>query len=147
MKLSSSAFKDNELIPSMYTCHGSNISPPLNISEVPDGTKSLALIMDDPDAPGGVFTHWLVWNINPQTGEIEEGMNPDNSSRGINSAGDMSYYGPCPPSGTHHYHFKIFALDTVLDLETGSDRTALEESIKNHTIDQTELVGLYSSNA
>jgi Raf kinase inhibitor-like YbhB/YbcL family protein len=117
----------------------------LEISDIPENAQSLALIMDDPDAPGGVFTHWLLWNIDPQIKLIPEGLVPDGSVRGTNSMGHVNYDGPCPPSGTHHYHFKLYALDSKLDLEIGADRNTLENAIKAHLIDQAELIGLYSS--
>lgn len=129
---------------SIYSCDGSNVSPPIVISEVPQNTESLALIMEDPDAPGGTFTHWLLWNIDPKTSLISEGLTPDGTVRGTNSMGHLSYDGPCPPSGTHRYFFKVFALDTSLDLETGSDYEDLKNAIKNHVKEEAEMVGLYS---
>jgi Raf kinase inhibitor-like YbhB/YbcL family protein len=146
MKVTSTSFLDNQGIPSLYTCDSSNVSPPLQISEVPDNAASLALIMDDPDAPNGTFTHWLIWNIDPATGLIPEGLTPDGSVRGENSMGHVDYDGPCPPSGIHRYHFHLYALDTKLDLQIGATRQDLENAMQGHIIDEAELVGLYSRN-
>lgn len=145
LDLQSSAFTDNEMIPSKYTCEGKNVVPPLQISNTPAGTKSLALILDDtdvPSAPGGIFTHWVVWNMPPNTKGIIEGQEPD-GILGKGTSGKEGYIGPCPPTGTHHYHFKLFALDTVLTLEKGSDKQSLENAMISHILDETELIGLY----
>lgn len=142
LTLSSSAFKDGEMIPSLYTCEGKNIIPPLTISGVPISAESLALIMDDPDAPSGTFVHWVKWNISTSTSEIKEGVEPDGVS-GVGGSGSLTYIGPCPPSGTHHYHFKMYALDTELPLVKRSTKAELESAMSGHIIDQTELVGLY----
>ncbi len=145
MKITSSVFENNQMIPSIYTCDGSNISPPLEIHDVPEKAKSLAVVMEDPDAPGGVLTHWLIWNIDPQTLLIPEALIPEKAIRGTNSMGHMTYDGPCPPTGTHHYHFKVYALDDILELGPGSNRDALDKLIQDHIIDETEIIGLYSS--
>src|SRR3990172_6846882 len=102
MKIKSSAFEENQLIPEIYTCEGDNINPPLEISGVPANAKSLALIMDDPDAPRGTFTHWLMWNIPPDTTKIQENDWVEGVEQGLNDGGELGYLGPCPPSGTHH---------------------------------------------
>ena len=115
MKITSSAFQEGGNIPSKFTCDGSDTSPPLQITGIPSEAKSLVLIADDPDAPGGLFTHWLVWNIPPQTNSIAEGSAPK-GVQGTNDFGKSGYRGPCPPPGTHRYSFKIFALDRELDL-------------------------------
>ena len=141
MKLESPAFEHNQPIPKKYTCDGEDINPPLKIEEVPKEAKSLVLIVDDPDAPMGTFTHWLLWNIDPKISEIEENSKP--GIEGINDFGKNSYGGPCPPSGTHHYHFKIYALDTLLDLPSSSKKSALEKTIEGHILDFSELIGLY----
>jgi Raf kinase inhibitor-like protein, YbhB/YbcL family len=119
MKITSSAFQEGGNIPSKFTCDGSDTSPPLQITGVPSKAKSLVLIADDPDAPSGLFTHWLVWNIPPQTNSIAEGSAPK-GVQGTNDFGKSGYRGPCPPPGTHRYSFKIFALDRELDLRSGA---------------------------
>lgn len=138
----SSAFENNENIPPQYTCDGDNINPPLEISGVNGSVKSLALIVDDPDAPTGTWTHWIVWNIHPKTATIEEEEKPE-GVEGENSSGEIGYRGPCPPSGTHRYFFKIFGLDTVLKLEKGSGIKDVEDAMEGHVIQKGELVGLY----
>lgn len=143
MKLTSSAFQNNSQLPAKYTCDGEGINPPLQIAEVPQNTKSLALICDDPDAPSGTFTHWLIWNINPQERIILERSVPQGSIQGLTSTGKPGFISPCPPSGTHRYIFKIYALDCELDLPYNSNKTQLEQSIQNHIIDKAELIGLY----
>jgi Raf kinase inhibitor-like YbhB/YbcL family protein len=144
MKLSSAAFDNNEMIPLEYSCDGENINPPLSIADVPEGAVSLALIVEDPDAPGEVFTHWVVFNIDPDVEDLDEDDVPDNTRQGLNSNGQMGYAGPCPPSGTHHYVFHLYALDDILDLPPAPPtREEVEESMEDHIISQTELVGLY----
>jgi len=143
MKITNSAFQEGGNIPSKFTCDGAGASPPLQISDVPSGAKSLVLIVDDPDAPGGLFTHWIVWNISPQTRTIAEG-GPPKAVQGTNDFGRSGYGGPCPPSGTHRYYFKIFALDRELDLPFGAKRGQLDAAIKGHVIAQGELMGRYS---
>ena len=143
MKITSSAFQEGASIPSKFTCDSGDTSPPLQIAGVPAGAKSLALIVDDPDAPGGLFTHWMVWNISPQTNTIGEGNTPK-GVHGTNDFGKSSYGGPCPPSGTHRYYFKIFALDRDLDLPAGAKRNQLETAMKGHVVAQGELMGRYS---
>jgi Raf kinase inhibitor-like YbhB/YbcL family protein len=140
LTVKSPSFKENELIPAKYTCDGENISPEITIEDIPENTSSLAIIMDDPDAPKGTFDHWVMWNI-PVKNKIEE-----NSTLGIlgaNGKKENKYTGPCPPSGTHHYHFKIYALDVKLALEEGADKKALEKAMSTHIIAAGELVGLY----
>lgn len=143
MKVTSSAFQGGANIPSKFSCDGANSSPPLQISDVPSEAKSLVLIVDDPDAPSGLFTHWIVWNISPQTSTIAEGSVPK-GVQGTSDFGKSGYGGPCPPSGTHRYYFKIFALDRELDLPFGARRNQLDAAIKGHVIAQGELVGRYS---
>ena len=143
MKITSSAFQEGGNIPSKFTCDGSDTSPPLQITGVPSEAKSLVLIADDPDAPSGLFTHWLVWNIPPQTNSIAEGSKP----KGVqctNDFGKSGYSGPCPPPGTHRYSFKIFALDRELDLRSGAKRSEVNAAMKGHVIAQGELVGRYA---
>ncbi len=143
MKLSSAAFDNNANIPSKYTCDGQDAQPPLTISDVPTAAKSLALIVDDPDAPAGDWVHWLVWNIKPDTKEIAENNVPQDAMQGTTSSGKQAWGGPCPPSGVHHYQFKLYALDTVLDLPASGKKGDLEKAISSHLLDSTMLVGLY----
>jgi Raf kinase inhibitor-like YbhB/YbcL family protein len=143
MKMTSSAFQEGANIPSKFTCDGADTSPPLQIADIPSGAKSLALIVDDPDAPSGLFTHWIVWNMTPQTSAIGEGSTP-NGVQGTNDFGKSGYGGPCPPSGTHRYYFKIFALDRELNLPFGAKRGQLDAAMKSHVVAQGELMGRYS---
>jgi Raf kinase inhibitor-like YbhB/YbcL family protein len=143
MKITSSAFQEGGNIPSKFTCDGGDSSPPLQIAEIPSSAKSLALIVDDPDAPSGLFTHWIVWNISPQTNEIAEGSAPK-GVQGTSDVGNAGYGGPCPPPGTHRYYFKIFALDRELNLPSGTKRNQLDAAIKGHVVAQAELMGRYS---
>ncbi len=140
MKLQSVAFSHNGNIPQKYTCEGEDVNPPLEISNVPENTKSLALIMDDPDAPNGTFTHWLMWDFLANEA-IGEGNTP--GIAGINSFGNLGYGGPCPPSGVHRYYFRIYALDTRLDLLPGIDKKALLSAMEGHVLETAELMGLY----
>lgn len=144
MKLSSPDFAEGASIPPQFTCDGANVSPALEISGAPAETKSLALIVDDPDAPHGTWTHWLVWNIPPETKEIATGSVPRGAVQGVNDFSKNNYGGPCPPSGTHHYHFKVFALDKVLSLPASSKRKALDSALKGHVIGESECMGAYS---
>ncbi len=139
----SEAFKDGGFIPEKYTADGENISPPLTIENVPENAKSLVLIVDDPDAPNGIFTHWLAWNLDPKTHSISENAQL-NAHFGTNSFNKLSYGGPCPPSGTHHYYFKIYALDTILTLEKGAIKQTVKDAIKGHIIAFGTLMGKYS---
>ena len=141
LTVTSPAFKNGEKIPEKFTCEGANTSPSLNISGIPDKTVSLVLIMHDPDAkmPGG-FTHWVAFNINPTT-EIDENTSP--GTAGANGASKSEYTGPCPPTGNHHYHFKVYALDIKLDLEKGSTKADVENAMKGHILSEGELIGMY----
>ena len=134
------AFENNKLIPSKYTCDGEEVSPPLIVEGIPEKTKSLALIMEDPDAPAGLFIHWLVWNI-PPTDKIQENSVP--GTEGLNTNQKNSYHGPCPPGGTHRYYFKVYALDTLLKLGAFSEKEVLENAMQNHILAYGELLGLY----
>src|SRR5438874_478146 len=116
MTIDSPSIQQNENIPSVYTCDSRNISPPLRIGGVPAEAKSLALIMDDPDAPNGTFTHWIMWNINPTNTDIKENAPPADAVQGINGAKKLGYTGPCPPSGSHRYYFRVYALNNMLNL-------------------------------
>jgi Raf kinase inhibitor-like YbhB/YbcL family protein len=142
MKITSSAFQQGGNIPTKFTCDGEDMSPPLQITGVPAEAKSLALVADDPDAPGGLFTHWLIWNIPPQTNSIAEGSAPK-GVQGTNDFGKSGYGAPCPPSGMHRYFFKVFALDRELDLRSGAKRSQLDAAMKGHVIAQGELIGRY----
>ena len=142
MQLTSSAFQHNSVMPSEFTCDGSNINPPLSITGVPTNAKSLALIVDDPDAPVGVWDHWIVFNINPSLNEIKQNTQPQGTP-GKNSGGRNSYQGPCPPSGTHRYFFKLYALDAALNLPEGSAKNQVESAMQNHILAKSELIGLY----
>jgi len=142
IKITSSAFQEGGNVPSKFTCEGSDTSPPLQITGIPSQAKSLVLIADDPDAPSGVFTHWLIWNISPKTNSISEGNAPK-GVHGTNDFGKSGYKGPCPPSGMHKYSFKVFALDRELDLRGGAKRTQLDAAMKGHVIAQGELVARY----
>src|SRR5205814_988941 len=135
MKVTSSAFQEGANIPSKFTCDGANTSPPLQISDVPSEAKSLVLIVDDPDAPSGLFTHWVVWNLSAQATTIAEGSTPK-GVQGTNDFGKSGYGGPCPPSGAHRYYFRVFALDRELDLHSGAKRSQLDAAMKGHVIAQ-----------
>ncbi len=145
-----SVFHEGDFIPKEYTCDGDDTNPPIYVGKIPEGTKSLVVIVDDPDAPGGTFTHWIAWNIPPlgevppwipKKGETDE---PIHIVQGRNDFGRIGYNGPCPPPGkAHHYHFKVYALDKELGLKPGSGRDELEREMKGHVLAWGELVGLY----
>ena len=140
MRLTSPEFEQNSMIPAKFTCDGEDINPALNIEEIPQETKSLALIVDDPDAPMGTWVHWVVFNI-PVTSQIQEHSVP--GRQGLNDFRKKDYGGPCPPSGTHRYFFKLYALDIELDLEEGVRKRDVEEAMEGHILAQAELIGLY----
>lgn len=140
MKLTSPEIENGKKIPRKFTCEGDDINPTLIIEDIPVGTKSLALIVDDPDAPMGTWVHWVSFNI-PVVSQIDEDSIP--GKQGINDFGRKDYGGPCPPSGTHRYFFKLYALDTVLDLNEGINKEALEDAVEGHILDKAELIGLY----
>lgn len=142
--ISSTAFDNNGAIPPRFTCDGQDVSPPIQLSGTPPGTASLALIVDDPDAPAGTWVHWVVWNIDPSVTNIPEGEVPRGGLEGLNDFGRQSYGGPCPPSGKHRYFFKVYALNRALQLTGRSTKAALEKAMKGHVIAQAQLVGLYS---
>lgn len=151
MKIESPAFQNQQTIPAKYTCDGKGINPPLKFSDVPSDAKSLALIVDDPDAPGGTFTHWTVWNISPNVLKVAEGSAPFGGIEGLNSkvfysdsADGVGYIGPCPPSGTHRYFFKLYALDKTLNLQADADIEKLKKAVAGHILASAELIGLYS---
>lgn len=144
MKFLSPAFKHNEYLPSKYTCDGDNLNPPLSIDKVPENAQSLVLIVDDPDAPRGTWLHWTCWNIDPKTTQIPENSVPQGAVEGMTDSGTTGYSGPRPPSGTHRYFFKLYALDTKLDLPHGAPLNELLKVIDNHIIEKVEFIGLYS---
>ena len=144
LKVTSSAFADGGKIPKKYTCDNSNVSPPLRIENLPKAVKSLALIVDDPDAPGRTWTHWLIWNIDPKTTEIREDSVPQNAVQGTSDFGSAKYGGPCPPSGAHRYYFKAYALDTTLSLPSSAKKAAVEKAMTGHIVAQGSLMGTYS---
>jgi len=139
--VTSPAFGDKSRIPSKYTCDGDDVNPPIMIEGIPEAAESLVLIVDDPDAPRGTWDHWIVWNIPPK-GRLEEDSVP--GTEGMNDSGRQSYSGPCPPSGTHRYFFKVYALDTKLNLPTNSRKRDVERAMKGHILAEGQLVGLYS---
>jgi Raf kinase inhibitor-like YbhB/YbcL family protein len=145
MKITSSAFTEGAAIPKTFTGDGKNISPPLHIEGVPAGTKSLVLIVDDPDAPRGTWNHWLIWNIDPQTKDIAEGAVPSGSVQGTSDFGSAKYGGPSPPSGTHRYFFRLYALDSALKLSASTKRSRLDQEIaQHHILAEAKLMGKYS---
>jgi Raf kinase inhibitor-like YbhB/YbcL family protein len=146
--LKSHGFKAQGAIPSKYTCDGKDISPPLSWTGVPHGAKSFALICDDPDAPLKTWVHWVYFDIPPSENNLPEGISPDENpapggTHGMNSFGKLGYGGPCPPSGTHRYFFKLYALDTALGLDPGISKKELLKAMEGHILGQTELMGTY----
>src|SRR3569833_154123 len=149
LEIISPVFRFGSPIPRQYTCKGQNVSPPLNFFNVPKKTKSLALIMHDPDAPSGDFTHWLMWDIPTTTETIKANGAPIGAVQGPNGMGKPAYTGPCPPkgSGTHRYMFELYALDTSLGLDSSTDRSTLEKSFKHHSLAKARLLGTFDSEA
>ena len=145
MEIMSTSFSKDGPIPSKYSCNGQNVSPPLEISAIPKETKSLVVIMHDPDATMGDFVHWVCYDIMPDK-SIQEGIIC--GRQGINSLGEIGYMGPCPPTSgvLHHYHFKVYALNTKLNLPDGASRQIIESAMKGHIIQSCELVGTFSKN-
>lgn len=148
IKLTSSAFEDGAMIPAKYTCDGQDISPPLQFDNIPQATRSIALISDDPDAPMGTWVHWVVFNIPPETRELSENFPsdetlPDGTRQGLTDFGKTGYGGPCPPSGTHRYFFKIYALDTIIDVVPIADKKKLLKAMEGHILGQGQLMGKY----
>jgi Raf kinase inhibitor-like YbhB/YbcL family protein len=143
LTVTSAAFVEGAAIASKYTCDGQDVNPPLFIGATPAGTRSLALIMDDPDAPVGTWVHWVAWDIPPQTREIPENGIPAGAQQGHNSWSRNDYGGPCPPSGTHRYYFKLYALDTTLTLAPSTTKADLERAMKGHVIAAGQLMGTY----
>jgi Raf kinase inhibitor-like YbhB/YbcL family protein len=144
MKLSSQAFENGGNIPTKYTCDGEDINPQLSILDIPEGTKSLTLIVDDPDAPVGMWDHWLVYNIPPTISVIGENSLPSGASQALNSWGRGDWGGPCPPDKEHRYFFKLYALDTELTFDSPPDKSSLEQSMEGHILAEAELMGRYN---
>lgn len=147
LTLWSDAFGDGDVIPRRYACDGDDVSPPIAWHTPPALTETFALIMDDPDAPGGVWVHWVVFNLPAETSEIREGGSrslPGKAAHGSNSWGRMGYGGPCPPGGTHRYFFKLYALDSELDLADGAMASSLTEAMEGHVLGKATLMGRYS---
>lgn len=149
LELISTEFTHEDPIPVKFTCDGANISPPLQWGDPPEGTQSFALISDDPDAPGGTWVHWVLYNIPVGARVLPEAIPAeaeiaDGSQHGENSFGRLDYGGPCPPGGTHRYFFKLYALDAVLDLEPGVDKGGLLEAMEGHILAEAELMGTYA---
>lgn len=149
MKLESPIFTANGMIPSYYTCDGQDISPALSWDAPPTGTQSLALIVDDPDAPGYIFVHWVVYDIPAEVRHLPEAVPPqatllNGGVQGKNDFGNLGYGGPCPPSGVHRYFFKLYALDRALGLESGATKAQLEAAMSGHILAMAELIGQYA---
>ncbi|MFO7971477.1 MAG: YbhB/YbcL family Raf kinase inhibitor-like protein [Desulfobacterales bacterium] len=148
MELTSMAFSEGAMIPGKYTCDGADVSPPLNWGALPPGTKSLALICDDPDAPVGTWVHWVYYDIPAEREGLPENIATDErpaqgGTQGINDFRKIGYGGPCPPGGTHRYYFKLYALDTILNLSAGATKKQVLKAMENHVIGQTQLMGKY----
>lgn len=153
MQIQSSVFENNQKIPSKYTCDGQGVNPELNFLDVPSSAVSLVLIVDDPDAPNGTFTHWVVYNINPRVNKVSENSVPEGGMLGLTSLGKPGFVGPCPPpasqrgeSGTHRYFFKLYALDTKLILMENVSKEEVEITMGGHIITNSQIIGLYGRN-
>ncbi len=149
LTVSSTAFSAGQPIPPLYSCRGENVSPPLAWSGAPASTKSFALILDDPDAPSGTYVHWVMYNIPAASASLPEAVPgraqlADGTLQGSNSSGGTGYTGPCPPSGTHHYHFKLYALDIMTSLSSGATKDQLLQAMQGHILAQGELIGTFS---
>ncbi|MFB3145394.1 MAG: YbhB/YbcL family Raf kinase inhibitor-like protein [Candidatus Methylomirabilales bacterium] len=148
MQITSQAFEAGGMIPAKYTCDGPDLSPPLRWADPPAGTQSYALIADDPDAPVGTWVHWVLWNIPADASGLEENLPksaslPNGAKQGTTDFRRIGYGGPCPPSGTHRYFFKLYALDTMLELPSSTTKRDLEGAMQGHILGQAELVGKY----
>ena len=144
ISVTSSAFQDGQPIPARFTCDGDNVSPPLAWQGVPSNAKAVALVVDDPDAPRGTFVHWVLLDLTPSTTSLTEHSTPSDATQANNSRGNASYFGPCPPSGTHHYRFTIYALSSPTGLPTGADLTQALKAINASTIARGRLTGTYA---
>ena len=148
VEVTSHAFEDSAEIPARYTCDGLDVSPPLSWGSVPDGIQSLALIADDPDAPRETFVHWMIYDLPPDTRGLPEDVAnqrtlPSGAAQGVNGAGSVGYMGPCPPSGSHRYFFKVYALDTELGLGGGATKEDVLSAMEGHVLDEGQLMGTY----
>lgn len=148
--IKSAAFANGGEIPRKFTCSGENVSPAMNWSDVPPKANSLALIVDDPDAPAGTWTHWIIWNIPAHVPSLPEGVPPmketlpNGAHQGRNDFGRIGYGGPCPPPGRpHHYYFRLYALGAVLDIKSGAGRSELDTAMRSHVLGQAEWTGLF----
>ena len=149
MKLTSTAFSEGGMIPAQYTCNGPDVSPPLNWEDVPERTKSLALVADDPDAPVGTWVHWVLYNLPADSRELQEDLPktkvlPNGAIQGTNDFRKIGYNGPCPPGGTHRYFFKLYALDELVDLNPGARKKDLLDAMKGHILAECQLMGKFS---
>ncbi|MGO9386869.1 MAG: YbhB/YbcL family Raf kinase inhibitor-like protein [Methanobacterium sp.] len=149
IKIKSKVFEDGEPIPTKYTCSGVDVSPPLEWTSIPEDTESIGIICEDPDAPGGTWSHWIIFNLPADTMSLSEHIMSreimDNGAiQGLNDFGKVGYAGPCPPKGTHHYYYKIYALDVKLDLPPRTSRKTFLETINGHIIDQGQIMGTYT---
>ncbi len=149
MKLTSTAFSEGGMIPAQYTCNGPDVSPPLNWEDVPEETKSMALIADDPDAPVGTWVHWVLYNLPTDSRELQEDLPktkvlPNGAMQGTNDFRKIGYNGPCPPGGTHRYFFKLYALDEMVDLNPGARKKDLLDAMKGHILAECQLMGKFS---
>jgi Raf kinase inhibitor-like YbhB/YbcL family protein len=148
IEVTSSAFEDGDAIPARYTCDGLDVSPSLSWGSATDGTRSLALIADDPDAPGGTFVHWVIYDLPPDTQGLPEDVPnqqtlPSGAAQGVNGAGSVGYIGPCPPGGTHRYFFKLYVLDTELGLGGGATKDEVLDAMEGHVLAEGQLMGTY----
>jgi len=148
IEIKSSAFEEGGMIPPKYTCDGADVSPPLSWTSVPEGTKTIALICDDPDAPMGTWVHWVLFNLPADVKELPENVpsekNLDNGAmQGTNDFGNIGYGGPCPPGGTHRYYFKFYALDTEVNLQGGATKKELLKAMEGHILAEGQLMGRY----
>ena len=148
IKITSSAFENGGMIPAKYTCDGADVSPPLQWETVTEGTRSIALICDDPDAPMGTWVHWVLFNMPAEANELAENIPaeetlPNGAMQGVSDFGRIGYGGPCPPGGTHRYFFKVYALDTKVDLQAGADKRQLLKAMEGHILSQGQLIGKY----
>ncbi|MGD8534293.1 MAG: YbhB/YbcL family Raf kinase inhibitor-like protein [Candidatus Aminicenantes bacterium] len=149
IKISSAAFEEGGMIPAKYTCDEEDVSPPLAWDSIPEGTKTLAFICDDPDAPMGTWVHWVFFNLPADISELPENIPPERelesgAKQGTNDFGRIGYGGPCPPGGTHRYYFKLYALDAELDLDAGARKQQLLEAMEGHILAEGQLMGRYS---
>ncbi len=143
MNIESPAFEHEAMIPKKYTCQGDDVNPPLTVDDVPDDAKSLVLIVDDPDAPGGTWDHWIVYDIDAEITGVDEDSKPAGGTAGGNSWGRNDYGGPCPPSGVHRYYFRLYALDATLNLEEGAGKADVQEAMQGHILESCDHMGRY----